>query len=102
MICDALRANDIAVLTHPGDKGPFDIEEIARVCAETDTLIEINGRHGHLTVEEIRIAAGVEGLKFIISSDAHTPDAVGSFRTALERALEAGLDVDRIVNIVKE
>ena len=72
------------------------------MCAETDTLIEINGRHGHLTVEEIRIAAGVEGLKFIISSDAHTPDAVGSFRTALERALEAGLDVDRIVNIVKE
>lgn len=102
MICDALRANDIAVLTHPGDKGPFDIEEIARVCRDTDTLIEINGRHGHLTTDEIKIAAGVEGLKFIISSDAHTPDAVGSFRTALRRALDAGLDVSRIVNIVKE
>lgn len=99
MICDALRANDIAILTHPGDKGPFDIAEIARVCEETNTLIEINGRHGHLDVEEIKEAAKVDGLKFIISSDAHTSDAVGSFRTALKRAMDAGLDLTRIVNI---
>ncbi len=99
MICDALRMNDIAILTHPGDKGPFDISEIAGVCAETDTLIEINGRHGHLDAEEIREAAQVEGLKFIISSDAHTPEAVGSYRTALKRAADAGLDLSRIVNI---
>ena len=99
MVTDALRKNDIAILTHPGDKGPFDIPEIARVCAETGTLIEINGRHGHLTTEEIKEAMKVEGLQFVISSDAHTPDAVGSFRTALQRALDAGLDVSRIVNI---
>lgn len=101
MIVDAIRANNIAILTHPGDKGPFDIREIARACAETDTLIEINGRHGHLTSDEIKIAMEVPDLKFIISSDAHTPDAVGSFRTALERAFEAGLDASRIVNIKK-
>ncbi|MCQ2546774.1 MAG: UDP-N-acetylmuramate dehydrogenase [Clostridia bacterium] len=99
MICDALKLNDIAILTHPGDKGPFDISEIARTCAETDTLIEINGRHGHLDTEEIKEAARVEGLKFVISSDAHTPDAVGSYRTALQRAIDAGLDLKRIVNI---
>lgn len=99
MVTDALRLNDIAILTHPGDKGPFDILEIARVCAETDTLIEINGRHGHLTSDEIKKVKDVDGLKFIISSDAHTPEAVGSFRTALQRAIDAGLDVSRIVNI---
>lgn len=99
MVTDALRLNDIAILAHPGDKGPFDILEIAKVCAETDTLIEINGRHGHLTTEEIVEAMQVEGLNFVISSDAHTPEAVGSFRTALQRALDAGLDVSRIVNI---
>ena len=101
MIVDAVRANDIAILTHPGDKGPFDIKEIAQVCAETDTLIEINGRHGHLTSDEIKIAMEVPDLKFIISSDAHTPDAVGSYRTALDRAISAGLDLSRIVNIKK-
>ena len=99
MITDALRLNDIAIVTHPGDKGPFDILEIAKVCAETDTLIEINGRHGHLTTEEIAIAKQVEGLNFVISSDAHTPDAVGSYKTALQRALDAGLEISRIVNI---
>ena len=99
MVTDALRLNDIAILTHPGDKGPFDIPEIAKVCAETGTLIEINGRHGHLTTEEIKEAMKVEGLEFVISSDAHTPDAVGSFKAALQRALDAGLDISRIVNI---
>ncbi|MDD4200121.1 MAG: UDP-N-acetylmuramate dehydrogenase [Eubacteriales bacterium] len=101
MIVDALRNNDIAILTHPGDKGPFDIRQIAEVCAETGTLIEINGRHGHLTSDEIRIAIEVPDLKFIISSDAHTPEAVGSYKTALDRAIEAGLDISRIVNIKK-
>ncbi len=99
MIVNALRKNDLAILTHPGDKGPFDIEEIARVCVETNTLMEINCRHAHLTVEEIKIAAKVEGVKFIISSDAHEPESVGKFEPALERALAAGLDPSRIVNI---
>ena len=102
MITDALRLNDIAIVTHPGDKGPFDILEIAKVCAETDTLIEINGRHGHLTVDEIKEAMQVEGLNFIISSDAHSPDAVGSYKAALQRALDAGLDISRIVNIRRD
>ena len=102
MITDALRLNDIAIITHPGDKGPFDILEIAKVCAETDTLIEINGRHGHLTVDEIKEAMQVEGLNFIISSDAHSPDAVGTYKEALQRALDAGLDISRIVNIRRD
>ena len=37
-----------------------------------------------------RIAAEVEGVKFIINSDAHTPDRIGDFRSGLERAERAG------------
>ena len=102
MVIHALRSNDIAILTHPGDKGPFDIGEIARVCAETNTLMEINCRHGHLTEEEIREAMEVEDVKFILSSDAHVPEAVGQFEEGLERAINAGLDPARIVNIVRK
>jgi len=98
MILDALYNNDIKVLTHPGDKGPFDIEDIARACADTDTLLEINMKHAHLTAEEIRQAAKYD-VKFIIGSDAHVPEAVGAFKGSLARALEAGLDPERIVNI---
>lgn len=105
MILDALyyneeHGNHIDVLTHPGDKGPFDIEDIARACADTGTLIEINDKHDHLTVEEIKIAAAFD-VKFIIGSDAHIPSKVGSFEGPLARALEAGLDPERIVNIAE-
>ncbi len=99
MIIHALRSNDIAILTHPGDKGPFDIRAIAEVCAETNTLMEINCRHDHLTEEEIRIAAEVPGTMFILSSDAHVPEAVGVCDAGIRRALSAGLDPERIVNI---
>ena len=52
-----------------------------------------------MTEEEIRIAAEVPEVKFIISSDAHTPGRVGDFKEGVERAASAGLDLDRIVNI---
>ena len=99
MVINALRRNDVSILTHPGDKGPFDIKELAKACVETDTLMEINTWHGHMTEEEIREAAEIEGARFIISSDAHTPDRVGDFKEGLIRALRAGLDPARIVNI---
>ena len=101
MVINALKNNDIAILTHPGDKGPFDIKAIAEVCAETDTLMEINTWHGHMTEEEIKIAAEVEGVKFIINSDAHSPRRVGDFESGLERAINAGVDIKRIVNITE-
>ena len=101
MILKALYENKIDVLTHPGDKGPFDIEDISKACADTGTMIEINGKHTHLTVEEIKIAARFD-VKFIIGSDAHVPEKVGEFREQLSRALRAGLDPERIVNIERK
>jgi len=94
----ALRNSSLRILTHPGDKAPVDMEMIAKACAETGTWMEISTWHMHLTEEEIRVAMK-EDVKFVISSDAHTPDRVGSFREGLRRALEAGLDPARIVNV---
>ncbi len=98
MVLRCIYQNDIKILTHPGDKGPFDIAEIAKACEETDTLMEINMKHPHLTTEEIRVAAKRD-VKFIISSDAHRPENVGLYEGGLQRALAAGLDPGRIVNI---
>lgn len=98
MTIRALYENDIRILTHPGDKGEFDIPAIAKACEETGTWMEINTWHRWLTVEAIRESAKT-GAVFVISSDAHTPDRVGSFQGGLDRAKEAGLDLSRIVNI---
>lgn len=97
-IIKALYNNDIHILTHPGSKGFVFIQEIAKACAETNTLMEISNSHSHLTVEEIKEAAK-EDVKFVISSDAHRPEKVGEFKTGLKRVLEAGIPIERVVNL---
>jgi len=101
MAVKAIYENPVKILTHPGDKGPFDIAEIAFACANRGTLLEINDHHDHLTSEGIRQAA-VSDVKFIISSDAHSPERIGSSDRGIKRALEAGIDMCRIVNIEEE
>ena len=98
MIVRALHENNLRILTHPGDKAPVDILEIARACAETDTWMEISNFHSHLSGAEIKIAAQTN-VYFVISSDAHRPERIGSYEKGLKRAMEAGLDPARIVNI---
>ena len=102
MTVRALHENDIKIITHPGDKGPFDIRTISKACEETNTLMEINTKHDHLTVDEIKIAETYD-VKFIIDSDAHLTERVGDYKSGLDKAAAAGLDFSRIVNIsVKE
>lgn len=98
MIVKALENNDIKVLTHPGDKAPVDILELAVVCAKTDTLVEINTWHNSLNADDIKTMA-LADVKFIISSDAHSPNRVGDFLEGVHLALDAGLDFNRIVNV---
>ena len=98
-IMKALYENDIHILTHPGDKAPVYIREIAKACAINNTILEINNRHKHLTVSEIREASLEKDVKFIINSDAHQAKHVGNFEKGLERALEAQLPIERIVNL---
>ncbi len=48
-------------------------EDIVKACADTGTLVEINDKHRHLTVDEIRVAAKYD-VQFVIGSDAHVPE----------------------------
>lgn len=100
MTVKALYENKIKILTHPGDKGPFDMDELARACENTGTLMEISTWHKHLTLDEIKRVAKYD-VNFVVSSDAHTPDRVGDVADGIKRALAAGLDPARIVNIEK-
>lgn len=99
MALKALYENNIKILTHPGDKGPFDMLALAKACEETDTLMEISTWHEHLNEDEIKLAGTHTDVKFIISSDAHHPGRVGEFQGGIDKALKSGIDMDRIVNI---
>jgi len=100
MTVKALYENRIKILTHPGDKGPFDMDELARACENTGTLMEISTWHKHLTFDEIKRVSAYD-VGFVVSSDAHTPGRVGDVSDAVKRAFEAGLDPERIINIAK-
>ena len=54
-IINAMKNNNIFIITHPGDKGDVYIEEIAKIAKKTDTRLEVNSSHGFLTVEQLKI-----------------------------------------------
>ena len=69
-----------------------------------------NGSKVDITLEELEVMEiGVEDMKeamkydvgFVISSDAHASSKVGRLERGIDRAIEAGLDMTRIVNLKK-
>lgn len=97
-IVNAMKKNNILYITHPGDKGRVDIEEIAKVAEETNTGLEINGHHDKLSVDMIKKIKD-RNIKFYIGSDAHDPKNVANFERAFEIVKESGLGFDRIENV---
>jgi len=88
---------DIYAVTHPGLYIPMDIKTLAQACADYGAAFELNAGHSGLTLEMVQQAAEVKDLKFLLSSDAHTPQNVGNVQSALEIARAAGV-LDRVVN----
>lgn len=97
-IVKAMEKYNIFAITHPGAKGPINIDLIAEAAVKTNTCLEINNNHGYLTVEQIKIAHK-KGVKFIVSSDAHKSEHIGCYSNALDRAKKAGLTSNDIVNV---
>ena len=98
IVVKALESNPVSILTHPGENAPVDLLEVAVACARTDTLIELNTSHMSLSAEDIRTMA-LADTRFIIASDAHSPNHVGDFVASVRLAIEADLDPSRIVNL---
>ena len=94
----ALENNDIFIITHPGDKIDVDIEKIAQTCEKTNTVMEINNHHPHLSVEEIKISSHYN-VKFSLGSDAHHRKNIANVNDSIKRVIESGLDISRIINI---
>ncbi|EOD00420.1 PHP domain-containing protein [Caldisalinibacter kiritimatiensis] len=99
-LINAINKYDIDIITHPGAKVDIDTKELAKAAAKRGTALEINASHGQLSLEYLKIAM-TEKVKFVISSDAHTPKDVGNVEKAIQRAVSANLKADRIINAVE-
>ncbi len=99
-VINAVNNNRIHILTHPGWGALIDTAALAEVCVQRRTAMEINVSHnpGHGYVE----LAKVQGVKFVINSDAHCPEDIGVLEAGLKLAEEAGLAVESIINAVNE
>lgn len=97
MMVAAMDRYSLKAITHPGAKGPIDVYAVAQKAAQKNVALEVNVKHGHLTVEEIKIALKTQ-VKFVIGSDAHKPEDVGEFKASLKRCIDAGVPACRIIN----
>lgn len=101
MMVEAMKNNKITMLTHPGAKGPIDIDRVAKTASETGTFLEINASHGHLTTEAIE-AAMKYPVTFVVNSDAHRIERIGEVEKGIERILLAKVPVERVYNLVED
>lgn len=98
IIIKTVQKNKIDFITHPGYGIDIDTYELAKVCAEEDTYLEINARHVKELENYIKVAAKTD-VKFIINSDAHSPIEIGEFSDALRIVKKLNIPLERIVNI---
>ncbi len=95
---NTIKNNPIDILAHPGYCFYADMVEVAKACADYNTLFEIDARKVHLTDEEW-LKVSETGVKFIIDSDAHSPSSIGKTSVAEEMIKRTNFPLDKIVNI---
>lgn len=93
----AIERYPVRIITHPGAKADIDTAAIADAAAHNGTALEINASHRFMTVDYVRIAKR-HGAKFVLSSDAHSPEKVGEVSGALDIAIKAGISAGDIIN----
>ena len=96
----ALDKYPIDVITHLNYGFPTDTLAVARMAKDKGTLVELNGKRINFTDQELEIMAS-EGVKFIVNSDAHSPQRVGECNNALNLIFRLGIPLSRVVNIDK-
>ena len=94
---NAMRKYDIDIITHLNHACKVDVEKVARVAKETNTLIELNGKRLGMSDKEILTCYNL-GCKFVLDSDAHSPNRVGDCHLGLEAALRLRLPDSVILN----
>ena len=78
---------------------PLDFETLARACAASGCLLELNGHPDRMDLPDT-LAAGAKqhGVRFVLSTDSHQPGNLLNMRYAVDVARRAGLEAGDILN----
>lgn len=96
----------VSIIGHPtgrliGEREPYDIdmERVFAAAASLGCHLEINVPSDRLDLNDMHIhAAKQAGVKFAISTDAHSTDSLGYIRFGLDQARRGWLTADDVVN----
>lgn len=94
---EAVYKHEVWAVSHPGLKMDINIPEVAKACAANGTLWEINAGHKHPSYHEVMEASRF-GVDFVVNSDAHFPESVGSLEYGEWVLKKANLPVERVYN----
>ncbi|MBQ3220242.1 MAG: PHP domain-containing protein [Clostridia bacterium] len=97
-IVNAIKKNPIDVITHLNFCSYTEVNEVAKAAADYGTYIELNAKKVHLTDEELYKILKTDA-KFVISSDAHTPNRVGEISLVESMLSRVSVPRERIMNI---
>lgn len=94
----AVERNPIDILTHVNFQCFADSVEVAKCCRDYGTYIEISGKKTHFEDDELDKIVQT-GVKFVVNSDAHSPERIGDIAIAMEQIARVGVPLERIDNI---
>lgn len=97
-VCRAMERYPIDCITHPNMGFKLNMQQVCETAARTGTALEISAKHSGLDAP-LLAKCKAWGAKFIIGSDAHSPQKVGKWDNAIQRALDAGLVAQDILNV---
>ena len=96
---NVIKNNPVDAITHMNFCVFADAVEVAKCTADYGTYIELNAKKTHLDDEELANIAAKTQARFIIGSDAHSPDRVGEISLVEKLLSRVSVDMSRIDNI---
>lgn len=95
---NVIKNNPVDVITHLNFCAYSDAVEVAKCARDYGTYIELNAKKTHLSDEELAAVADT-GVRFVIGSDAHSPDRVAEISLVEKILARVNVDLTKIDNI---
>ena len=93
-----VERNPVDILSHVNFQCFADSIEVAKCCRDYGTYFEISGKKTHFTDDELDKIVQT-GVRFVVNSDAHSPERIGDIAIAEAQIKRVGVPLDRIDNI---
>lgn len=106
-ILQAVEHPCVHVIAHPTgrlinrrDSYQVDLEQLFEAAARTGTALELNANPHRLDLSDLNIkkAKEIDGLRFSINTDAHSPEAFHSIQLGLVTARRGWLEAKDVIN----